>query len=483
MIICNSNGSMDAVAIGIDTRMLALSRIPKEDGESIRAYVEQHEEVMHYTSLRVFHCMTEGRAKIYFLVGLHQKPIRYATHEDFLMAKRLMAAAMAEGVSELAIMVDTLEMDVSALIDGLLYRNYEFLHYKSAAKGKTVRNINLITSSLEIKAFNTMCYMYSAVYEGVYMARDLVNMPPNDLTPRKFTDMVSSVIKGDNITVESLNKWALEKRNMGGIVAVGKGSMNPPQLLTISYKGDPDSSDTLGIVGKGVTYDSGGLSLKSQVNQEFMKDDMAGAAAAVGVIRALMLLKYPVNVIAVVPLVENIPSGMSYHVDDIVTMHNGKTVEIKNTDAEGRLILADAVSYAQELGATKLIDLATLTGACVTALGTVRSGMIGNQQEWMNRFFDVAAAVHEKVWQLPADREYEELLSSNVADLKNTGGRDGGAITAGLFIKQFVYPDTPWIHLDIAGTAFCEKKDETGFFGATGVGVKSILELLKRGTK
>lgn len=483
MITCNSNGSMDVVAIGIDTRMLALSRIPKEDGELIRAYVEAHEDVMHYTSLRVFHCLTEGRSKTYFLIGLHKKPIRYATYEDFLTAKRLMAAAMAECVSELAVMVDTLEMDIGALIDGLLYRNYEFLHYKSDAKGRTVRSINLVTSSLEIKAFNTMCYMYSAIYEGVYMARNLVNMPPNELTPRRFSEIVSAVVKGDNITVEMLNKWALEKRKMGGIVAVGKGSMNPPQLMTITYKGDPDSKDMLGIVGKGVTYDSGGLSIKSQANQEFMKDDMAGAAAAVGVIRALMLLKYPVNVVAVIPLVENIPSGMAYHVDDILTMYGGKTVEIKNTDAEGRLILADAVSYAQELGATKLIDLATLTGACVTALGTVRSGMIGNHQEWMNRFFDVAAAVHEKVWQLPADREYEDLLKSDVADLKNTGGRDGGAITAGLFIKQFVHPDIPWIHLDIAGTAFCEKKDETGFFGATGVGVKSILELLKGGAK
>ncbi len=320
------------------------------------------------------------------------------------------------------------------------------------------------------------------MYEGVYTARDLVNMPPNELTPRKFADTVSALLKGDTISVESLNKWALEKRKMGGIVAVGKGSMNPPQLVAVAYQGDPDSREVLGVVGKGVTYDCGGLSIKSHAGQEFMKDDMAGAAAAVGVIRALMLLKYPVNVLAVLPLVENIPSSMAYHVDDILTMYGGKTVEIKNTDAEGRLILADAVTYAQEKGATKVIDLATLTGACVSALGTVRSGMIGNDQEWMNRFFDISSQVYEKVWQLPADREYEELLKSDVADLKNTGGRDGGAITAGLFIKQFIRPGVPWIHLDIAGTAFCEKKDETGFIGATGVGVKSILALLKGGS-
>ena len=160
-------------------------------------------------------------------------------------------------------------------------------------------------------------------------------------------------------------------------------------------------------------------------------------------------------------------------------MYNGKPVEIKNTDAEGRLIVADAVSYAQEKGATRVIDLATLTGACVSALGTVRAGMLGNDQEWMNHFFEVADRVHERVWQLPDDREYEELLKSDIADLKNTGGREGGAITAGLFIKQFIRPGTKWIHLDIAGTAFLEKKDKTGFLGATGTGIKSLLEFLK----
>ncbi len=482
MITCNSGGSMDGVAVGIDSQMLALSRLPAQDGALIRAYAERHGEAAHYTSLRVLHCLSEGRVKTYFLIGLDGKPVRYGMYEDFLMGKRIMAAAMKEGVSELAVLADTLDMDISALIDGLLYRNYEFLPYKTNAKSCAVRNINIITSALKSKSLNTMCYMYSAVYEGVNFARNLVNMPPNELTPRRFCEIVSAVVKGDHITVELLNKWALEKRKMGGIVAVGKGSLNPPQLMTIYYQGDPDGRDVLGIVGKGVTYDCGGLSIKSLANQEFMKSDMAGAAAAAGVMRALMMLKYPVNVLAVIPLVENVPSGLAYHVDDIVTMYGGKTVEIKNTDAEGRLVLADAVTYAKEKGATCLIDLATLTGACVTALGTVRTGMIGNSQEWMNRFFDVASLAHEKVWQLPADREYEELLKSDVADLQNTGGSAGAAITAGLFVKQFVGNDVPWIHLDIAGTAFCEKKDETGFYGATGVGVKSILELLKGGT-
>ena len=210
-----------------------------------------------------------------------------------------------------------------------------------------------------------------------------------------------------------------------------------------------------------------------------MKSDMAGAASALGIIRALMLLKYPVNVLAVMPLAENIPSGMSYHVDDVITMFDGTTVEVKNTDAEGRLVLADAVSYAQSKGAKRIIDLATLTGACVTALGSVRTGMIGNDQEFMNRFFAAAAQVNEKVWQLPADEEYERQLKSRVADISNVGGPEAGAITAGLFIKHFIQENTSWIHLDIAGTAFRDKKDENGFYGATGVGIKSVLRLLR----
>lgn len=482
MITCNGNGGLDTIAIGVDKRMRVLSRLPKEEAAFIQAYTEKNTHVLHYTSLHVVHGYMGGKVKTYFLIGLEEKPVRYPAQEDFLMAQRLMAAAMKEHVHELAVLIDTLEMDTASLIDGLLYRNYEFIHYKTGTASSVVRNINLITSSVNIKEFNSMCYVYSSIYEGIYMARDLVNMPSNELTPRKFSDIVNNIIKGDNIHIEALNKWAIEKRKMGGIVAVGKGSVNPPQLITIAYQGDPDSREVLGIVGKGVTYDSGGISLKSHKNLEFMKDDMAGAAAAVGVLRALMLLKYPVNVLAVIPLVENIPSGLAYHVDDILTMYNGSTVEIKNTDAEGRLILADALTYAKEKGATRLIDLATLTGACVTALGTLRSGMIGNDQEWMNQFFTIAGDAHERVWQLPADREYESSLKSTVADLKNTGGPDAGAITAGLFLKHFVSPDTPWIHLDIAGTAFCEKPDETGFTGATGVGIKSILSLLRGGT-
>lgn len=481
MITCNGSGSLDNVAVGVDNRMRVLTQIPKKDSEKLRIYVDRHPELLEYPSVSVFPLIDEEKIKNYILVGIGKKPYPYGQADDFRIARKIMAAAMAWGVSELAVLVDTLEADIPTLIDGLLFRNYEFNHYKKNTKSHLVPMVNLVTSTEDVKELNMMCYVYTAIYEGIKTARDLVNMPPNELTPRKFSDIAAALCKSENITVETLNKWQLEKLKMGGLLAVGKGSMNNPQMVTVTYTGNTESRDKLAVVGKGITYDSGGLSLKDHENLEFMKSDMAGAATALGVIRALMLLKYPVNVMAVMPMAENVPSGMSFHVDDIITMLSGKTVEIKNTDAEGRLVLADGVTYAQKLGATKVIDLATLTGACVTALGTVRSGVIGNDQQWINHIFEGAARMNERVWQLPADREYESLLHSEVADLKNTGGRNAGAITAGLFIKQFIRPGVAWAHIDIAGTAFCEQKDETGFFGATGVGIKTVLELLKGG--
>ena len=479
MITCNGSGNPDAVVLGTDRRLRALSLVTEEEGALIRAYTDKHPSAMKAGNVSVLRALQGDTIKTYFLAGTEDDSQERGTFREFDRAKKIMAAAMKEDVGELAVYIDTLDMDVETLIDGLLYGNYEYNQYKTKSKSKVLENINLITSSLKSKDFNTLCYVYSSIYEGIYFARDLVNMPPNDMTPRKFVDTATAVCTGDNIFVEVLNKWNLEKRNMGGIVSVGKGSMNPPQLLSVAYTGDPESRDVLAVVGKGITYDSGGLSLKTRAGQLNMKSDMAGAATALGIIRALMLLKYPVNVLAVMPLAENIPSGMSYHVDDVITMFDGTTVEVKNTDAEGRLVLADAVSYAQSKGAKRIIDLATLTGACVTALGTVRSGMIGNDQDFMNRFFAAAAQVNEKVWQLPADEEYERQLKSRVADISNVGGPEAGAITAGLFIKHFIQENTSWIHLDIAGTAFRDKKDENGFYGATGVGIKSVLRLLR----
>jgi leucyl aminopeptidase len=481
MLTCNGQGPIDTILIGLDKNLSSLALIPKTDAKHIASYVEKKPDIMKYGAIETFHCASGGKVMTYFLVGMCAKPADWTEQDDFYLAQHMMAAAMDDSVRDLSVYADTLQMELVTLIDGLMYRNYEFSMYRKDYQSHVVKVINLVSDKLDDKEFNRLCYVCSSIYEGIYIARNLVNMPPNDLTPRRLSEIADSECKAENIKTEILKRWNLEKLKMGGLLAVGKGSMNNPVMMTIEYTGNPDSHEKLAIVGKGITFDSGGLSLKSHENLEFMKSDMAGAATAIGVIRALMLLKYPVNVMAVIPCAENIPSGLSYHVDDIITSYSGKTIEIKNTDAEGRLILADGITYAQELGATKLIDLATLTGACVTAFGTVRTGVLGNNQPWLNKIFDIGMNVHEKMWPFPNDKEYEELIKSDVADIKNTGGREGGAITAGLFIKAFVKPHIPWIHLDIAGTAFCEKKTDTGFFGATGVGVKTILELLKGG--
>ena len=248
MITCNGNGSFDMLVIGVDKKMKALQRVPKEDVKALKVFVEERPDILDYTSLYVYHCANGSKVHTYLLVGLDNKPVQYATYEDFRVGRQILQAARKEKVRELALLIDTLEMDIPSLIDGLLYQNYEFIQYKTQASPNLVKNINLITASLQIKELNTLCYVYSSVYEGIYLARDLTNMPSNDLTPRKFADSVQELCKGENIHVESLNKWNLEKRHMGGIVAVGKGSMNPPQLVSVLYQGDPDSKDVLGLV-------------------------------------------------------------------------------------------------------------------------------------------------------------------------------------------------------------------------------------------
>jgi leucyl aminopeptidase len=263
---------------------------------------------------------------------------------------------------------------------------------------------------------------------------------------------------------------------MGAFLGVAQGSSRPPVLIVLSYRGGRGKQVELGLVGKGITFDSGGISIKPSEGMEQMKGDMAGGAAVIAALGAVAELKPAINVTAIVPACENLPSGSALKPGDVVRVMDGKTIEVVNTDAEGRLILADALCYARKLGCQRLVDAATLTGACVVALGSVRSGAFTNDQGWMDRVRAAAEAVGEKIWQLPMDDDYDEQIKSDVADIKNIGGRKGGAITAAKFLARFA-GETPWVHLDIAGTAQAEK--ETGFTpkGATGIPVRTLIRL------
>jgi leucyl aminopeptidase len=312
--------------------------------------------------------------------------------------------------------------------------------------------------------------------EAANTARSLVNEPGNDLYPAAMAEKVKALAEGAGLSVEVLTASQMRDKGMGLLLAVGQGSDNEPRLVTIRY-GDFEGKPTLGFVGKGITFDSGGISLKPGLGMQDMKTDMSGAAAVAGAMLALAQLKPQVNVLGVIPMAENMPSGKATRPGDVVRGMNGKTVEVVNTDAEGRMILADALVHAQELGATHIVDLATLTGACVVALGHVATGAMGKPQEWVDQVMNASRAVGEKIWQLPIYDEYRELIKSEIADMENAGGRWAGPITGAWFLKEFVKDETAWVHLDIAGTATIESDVPHLPKGASGVGVRALVRL------
>jgi leucyl aminopeptidase len=310
---------------------------------------------------------------------------------------------------------------------------------------------------------------------AVALARELVNTPPCDLYPETFAERACQVVAaGVECTVFDESK--LEAERMGSLLAVARGSDRPPRLVVLRYRRGKDSR-TLGLVGKGVTFDSGGLSLKTNEQMLDMKCDMAGAAAVLGAVQAIAELQLPVNVLGVLALVENLPSGRAMKLGDVLHARNGKTIEVHNTDAEGRLILADALAYAVDEKADHLVDLATLTGACMVALGTDVAGVMSNNEPWAERVLAAAQRAGEKAWPLPMFPHYGELIKSTVADIKNTGGtRYGGAITAAKFLEEFV-GGVPWAHLDIAGPAWAEHESPAQDAGGTGCFVRTLVEL------
>ncbi|BDZ57706.1 hypothetical protein GCM10025872_13630 [Barrientosiimonas endolithica] len=311
-------------------------------------------------------------------------------------------------------------------------------------------------------------------------ARDLVNTPPNDLFPASFTDRVKKRLSGSKVKVSVLDEKQLAKADCGGLVGVGRGSARPPRLVTLSYK-PAKATKHVAIVGKGITFDSGGLCIKPAQSMITMKCDMAGAAAAAAAIEAVARLELPVAVTAYLCLAENMTGSDAQRPGDVVTMHNGKTVEIINTDAEGRLVMADGLSFASELKPDAVVDIATLTGAAMMALGLRTTAVLSNDEEASQRMLAAAERVGERQWPMPLNEELRKAMDSEVADVKHTGERQGGMITAALFLREFVGAgedgvQLPWVHLDIAGPAFNEGS-AYGYTpkGATGHGVRSLV--------
>jgi len=316
------------------------------------------------------------------------------------------------------------------------------------------------------------------VGDAVNLARDLVNAPPADKTPAKLADRIGVVASEAGIIVQTWDETRIQHERFGGLLGVAAGSDEPPRFLILDYRGGGESP-CLALVGKGVTFDSGGLCLKPSGSMEAMKSDMTGAAVVVAAIQAVARLGLPVNVRGYVALTENMTGGKAMKLGDVLCMRNGKTVEIMNTDAEGRLILADALSFVVEQRPHRILDLATLTGACMVALGSKVAGLFSNDDAFCADLLAACRRTGERVWRMPLDHDYKEQLKSTVADLKNIGGKWGGAITASKFLEQFV-DSTPWIHLDIAGPSWWDTENTTRDAGATGCFVRTLVALVDR---
>ena len=313
--------------------------------------------------------------------------------------------------------------------------------------------------------------------EATNLARDMANEPANYMTPSHMAETAMKLAKSHGLEVSVLEREQMSELGMGALSGVAQGSRQPPKFIVLQYKGKDAPEIDVALVGKGITFDSGGISIKPSEKLEEMKGDKAGGAAVIAAIAAIAQLKPKTNVMAIIPATENLPDGNALKPGDVLTAMNGKTIEIISTDAEGRLILADALSYAKKQGAKLMIDVATLTGACRVALGDICTGAFGNNQDLVNKVITAGTEAGELIWQMPMYDEYQEQNKSDVADIKNVGGRLGGAITAAKFLAEFTN-DTPWVHLDIAGTSLSDKERAYQVKGATGVPVRTLVNLV-----
>ncbi|MGQ9678040.1 MAG: leucyl aminopeptidase [bacterium] len=370
---------------------------------------------------------------------------------------------------------------VAAAVEGAILSRYRFRKFQKGGEENQRLTGMVILTDTEKEAAELTPVVSDAVRrsEAVCFVRDLVNEPSAGKTPLALAARAKELVQKERVTVEVMEKAKLEQLGMGGILGVGQGSHNIPCLVHLTYRPKVKPKKRVVVVGKGVTFDSGGLSLKTAQQMETMKDDMSGAAVVFGLFRYLQEVDLPVELHGLTPLVENMPGGGAQRPGDVVRIFNGKTVEILNTDAEGRLILADALAYGATLNPDLMIDIATLTGACVVALGNEISGVMGTDERTINRLLTLGEEQGERFWRLPLFEGYRSHLKSRVADLKNIGKpQNAGTIIGGLFLSEFVPGSLPWIHIDIAGTAWAGEDGEFTPAGATGVPLRTLIALL-----
>ncbi len=371
-----------------------------------------------------------------------------------------------------------------AFVTGVILGLYEFREFKTTEKDK-IKDINEVTILLEkdelITSIKEAVYTAKIISEGVCMARDMVNAPSNKVTPTYLAEKAKEIAKDHNMEVQVFELNEAEAMGMGAFVAVAKGSQEPAKFIVLEYNKDK-GFDTIALIGKGITFDSGGISIKPSEKMETMKSDMSGAAAVLATMKISAQLGIPLNLVGIIPSTENLPSGKAYKPGDILKTLSGQIVEVISTDAEGRLILSDALSFSLKYKPKAIIDLATLTGACIIALGDYVAGLFGNDEGLLKRVEEASQKTGEKVWRLPLWDDYFEYIKSDVADFKNVGTRAAGAIIGAIFLSKFV-DKIPWIHLDIAGPASIEKERPYIPKGGTGFGIRLLMQILREWNK
>ena len=474
IIFQDENGHLESVEL-----------LPPELAKLIQAYIKKEDFQFAYASLANFTVINGTHRQNIILLGggnkndLNTNKVRQLLGSAIRLAGKLKAKHifLFQGfncpISEVAF--------GHVLAESALIVSYQFNKYFSKGKDESeIEALHYMFLSKNTRHLNRGIVEGRIYAETTNYARNLVNEPANVITPETLAETAkqAALQYGFSIDVHSLDK--LKRIKMDAFLAVGRGSVHEPKLIIMRHLGNPDHhQDTIALIGKGITFDSGGYCIKSAQGMVNMKDDMGGAAAVLGAMSAIASMKLKVNVVGIIAACENMISGDAYRAGDVITSMSGKIIEVVNTDAEGRLTLCDAIHYAIEKEhADRIIDIATLTGAAVSALGNRYAAVVTNNESWLKQLKNAAAFTGENIWQLPACEEYKELLKSEIADLKNSGGPFAGAITAALFLKEFVQ-DKPWLHIDIAGTAFVDR--ETGIFpyGATGSGVRLLTTLLK----
>jgi leucyl aminopeptidase len=484
----------------IETELLAVFAADASSGKNAKPEIHllTSEEALHGAAAAVLaggefkgetnetllvHAPAGLKAKRLLVIGLG-KAAGVTPHDARKGAGTAVRFCKPRGIRELAIVAPVAEgldakLTFRSLAEGAVVGDVDTDTYRSDRKDRGVREVKVVAAAGTDRTAAEDGFREGTILgEAQNFARSLVNEPGNRLTPTILGQRAAEMCGQQGLKCEVYSTEKLHELKMGAFWAVSQGSEEPPALVVMTYEpegGAAKDGPLLGLVGKGITFDTGGISIKPADSMEKMKYDMAGAAAMIGAMQAIAQLKPAVRIIGVVCSAENMPSGKAYKPGDVEIAMSGKSIEVINTDAEGRMVLADGLAYAKQLGATHLIDAATLTGACVVALGMINAGVFSNDDATYQKFADGLKISGERFWRLPVEDEYRELIRSQIADIKNTGGRYGGAITAAMFLKEFA-EETPWVHLDIAGCAWLDDAKPWIASGPTGVAVRSIVE-------